>query len=65
MNKLLFSRFECLAIIILFLFFMSGCKSDKMDETSEISFGLALEGLPDLAAVFQDLEEDVGLPVSL
>ncbi len=65
MNKVLFSRFEYLAIIMLFLFFMTGCKSDKMDEISEISFGLALEGLPRSFSVFQDLGEDMGLPVSL
>ncbi len=65
MQKLFFNQTECLAIITLLLFFMAGCESDKMDETSGIYFGLALEGLPDSASVFQDMEEGIGLSVSL
>ncbi len=65
MKKLSFNQVEYLVILMLFLFFMAGCESDKMEETSDVFFGLALEGLPHSASIFQDLEEDMGLPVSL
>ncbi len=64
MNKMLNSRAEVLLLLI-FLSLMIGCDPEEKVEGRDVSFGIALEGLPDSVSVFQELEQETGFPVSL